>query len=149
MRNSYAFLGIIILCLLLPLAYLGLQQAKVEVYEQLAPGVATGAETTADVTLAALPEPNSAAGITDIESSLTTDIPAVSAYNPSTKVLTVSGLTAEENRNLTVTYNIEATYLESLPYFSAIITAIFYLLIIGLLCLIVVVVINSFKHGND
>jgi hypothetical protein len=147
MRNAFEFLAIIILCLLVPLAYYGLQNAQQEPYEQLAPSVVTGVgETTADITLNDLPEPNRASSITIITSTVATDIPVISNYNPTTKLLTVGGLTAETTRNLEITYLIEAGFLSQFWFMGMVFQAIIILIPIGLISIIVATVVNAWRN---
>ena len=148
MRNVFSFLGVIILCVLVPIAHMGLQRAQVETYEQLIPAVVTNEAATATMTLAELPEPNSASAIQKLKSSLTSDIPVVSAYDPETKSLTVDGLTAQETRNMEITYFIEASFLASLPFLDSAFVILNYLIVLGLIGLIIAVVINAFKSGD-
>lgn len=146
MNNTFAFLGIIVLCLLLPLAYVGLDIAQHEDYEQLAAGITTGSlDTDADITLANLPDPNRAASVKSITSTVDTDIPVVSNYDETTKVLTVGGLTAEETRSLEITYQIESATITSYPFLGTFIIAISYLLVLGIIALIIAVVLGAFR----
>lgn len=148
MRNVYSFLGVIILCVLVPIAHMGLQRAQVEPYEQLAPAVVTTEATTSTITLVDLPEPNSASAISKIKSSLATDIPVISDYDPDTKLVTISGLAASETRSLEITYFIAASYLASLPFLDSAFVILNYLIVLGLIGLIIAVVINAFKSRD-
>ena len=69
--------------------------------------VATGAgATTANVTLSNTLWDDDTSSIS-MTSNATLDSPTVSAYNTSTRVLTVAGLQASTSRTLTVTYSTE------------------------------------------
>ncbi len=148
MKNVYSFLGVIILCALVPIAHFGLQRAQVEMYEQLVPAVVTTEGTTATITLAELPDPNSASAINKIKSSLYTDIPVISSYDPVTKTATISGLTTAETRHLEITYFITASYLASLPFMDSAFVILNYLIVLGLIGLIIAVVINAFRSRD-
>ena len=66
-----------------------------------------GAETTANVTLHS-PIYDDDTDTIDILSDLPTDIPLFSAYNATTRLLDMTGLTVASNRTLRVSYDINA-----------------------------------------
>ena len=66
-----------------------------------------GANTTANVVLTN-PIYNNDTNTITIQSNLATDVPLYSAYNTTTRLLDMTGLTAGVNRTLTVYYDIDA-----------------------------------------
>ena len=146
MKTFFAFLGVIILCALMPLAALGLDGMRYESYKQLTPAIATGGgDNDATVTLVNLPSPNAASAIKLVKSSLATDIPVLTAYDDSTKLATVGGLTASESRSITLTYNISSSIVESYPFFASFPSIGIVLLGIALLSVIIAVVVAAFS----
>jgi hypothetical protein len=147
MRSAFEFLGIIFLCVLMPVAFLAIAGAQVEPYDQTAASVVTGGGiTTATLTLTNTPDPNRAASITAIVSSLETDVPLIQTYNVNTYELTIEGLTASSARMLTITYNIEATFLSGLPFAGNFFTVLIYLLIAGLVTLLVMFIVGTVRN---
>jgi len=91
-----------------------------------------GANTTANMTLTK-PVYDNDTNTIDLLSSLATDTPTYASYNGTSRLLGVSGLTASENRTMTVTYDIDAlvanpsisTLMDVLPFIWLICIAVF------------------------
>lgn len=66
-----------------------------------------GAETTANVTLLK-PVYDDDTQTIDILSSLGTDVPVFSSYNTTTRIVDMSGMTANTSRTISVSYDIDA-----------------------------------------
>jgi len=109
MKIFYGFLIIVTVSILfmLPITE-GIYDFRTDVRDDNFYGIETGVGvTTSNVTLHTNIYDDDTETI-DILSDESTDIPAYSAYDTGTRVLTVSGLAASGNRTLTVSYDIDA-----------------------------------------
>ena len=105
MKKLKIVVEIALIVILLPFAFTGLTSARTIEYVQTQPTVVTAAATTADVTLIKALFDDDVVYVTEITSSDTDDVPAVSSYNSGTKALTVQGLAENTTRTLYATYD--------------------------------------------
>lgn len=131
MRGRSAFLGLILIVVgfilfgALLTAFDSMAYTEVSSSRTISTGVG---ETTGDITLGNPLYASNLDNVVEISSTLTSDDPAPSSYDEGTDTLTVSGLTASEDRTLTVDYLTEREddYVDLLrPYLPFFILLIF------------------------
>ncbi len=148
MKNIFNYLGIVFLCFLIPIAFIAINNAQIESYEDTFPGVTTDGSSTASVTLTNTPNPNRAASITEIISDLGSDAPLLQTLNTTSRAVTVTGLNTTATRTLTVTYQILPDIFATLPYAALLMEIFLYLLILGLVVLLIVVIVDAVEGRN-
>ena len=103
MRTTMMLAGAIILVLLLAAFIVGLDDARMDEFEELH-NVTTGAGANTSVITLTQELFNDETRHVSISSNLTSDAPVPSNYATATQKLTVGGLTTDSSRQLTVTY---------------------------------------------
>jgi hypothetical protein len=104
MKILEKFIGVVVILLLIGYVFTGIDDARQKPYTQTAPLVVTASSNTADVALVKPLFNDDLTSVTAITSSNSTDSPAVTDYNPAGDTLTVSGLTANSTRTLSIAY---------------------------------------------
>lgn len=141
--SSLIAAGIIIL-LLYPMI-LAIDQFRLK--DQIDPfNVTTAAAvTSANVTLSQDLYNDATSGVS-IESDLDTDAPVASTYTAATNYLLVTGLTADDSRQLTITYDIDRLS----DYYGAQAGArvLPILIILGVICIVAGASYQTFRRGD-
>jgi nitrogen fixation protein FixH len=94
--------GALILLIAMPYLFVSINDAQTSTYTQTSAGVVTTNNYSANIALNQAIHKDAITSITGITSNLTTDTPGPATYNATSKVLTVSGLTANTTRTLTL-----------------------------------------------
>lgn len=112
MKGMGAVMGIIMIMvafIMFPLIMTGTHDILTDASTEIANVTTAGGITTADVTLSPGLYNDDTDSVLAVTSSLGTDAPVAGSYVAATDALTVTGLTAADNRLLTVSYEYEAT----------------------------------------
>ncbi len=147
MQSVGRIIGACLIILLLSSILVGINSFRGSDYTEAHGNLSTGGGITSydvSLTVALLDDYIYNASVT---SNNTADVPLVTAYNSTTKALTVTGLQASNIRTLTVVHKISS--LDS--YLAADIGARLYpfLLVLGVIGIIVGAIITSFKRESD
>ena len=115
------FIGAVIIILMLPFTFTGIDEARQATYAQTVPSI--GAETDVDVVLLKPLYNDDLVNVITITSDNSEDVPAVNSYTTGSKMLNIIGLSGSDTRNLIVTYGYarlagaQDTFMGNLPLF--------------------------------
>jgi len=145
MKPVSLLLGAVVIILMMAAVLTAVNDFRMTEYEEGHAAATGGAETTHDITLSQDLFSNATYNAV-VTSNLTTDAPIPDSYASATNVLTVTGLTANTSRLLTITYQIDA--LED--YFGAGLGARAWplLLVLGVIGIIAGAVYSAAKKGD-
>ena len=146
MRAVLIMFGALFLLIVMPFLILSVHDARSDAFEENFAEVATGAgETSANLSLSYNLFADEAANVNTVSSNITADTPSGSIYYTAGDILTVSGLSSNATRTLTVNYDIASVTLAELPNVDPLLLALTYWWILAILGLVSGAVWLSFK----
>lgn len=108
MKSLLIIFGTLMLLLYIPVVIEGTRDAQTEDYDLSFAGVTTAAGVySANVTLTTDIYDDNVLSVASVSSNVSSDSPSASAFNSSSKVLTVNGLAASSTRTLDLTLKVD------------------------------------------
>ena len=108
MKWVYTIIGIIVICLMFPLAMTGIHSAQTDSQTDVFPACVV-AGTTTDVVLTEDLWGDRSGSVTAITATGAGAVPVAGTYVAATNTLTITGLGADTPQDITVTYDIDGT----------------------------------------
>lgn len=114
MKSLIIIFGCLLLIIAAPYVFIAIDSSITEDYEQSISGVATAAGVySANTTICRDLYNDDSVAISTITSNVTDDSPTAAAYNSVSRVVLVTGLTANTTRTLTFDFMIDSTTLNT------------------------------------
>ena len=146
MRAVLIMFGALFLLIVMPYLFFSVHDARSDAFEESFAEVATGAgATSANLSLSYNLFADEPANVNTVSSNITADTPSGSVYYTAGDILTVSGLSSNATRTLTVNYDIASVTLAELPSVDPLLLALTYWWILAILGLVAGAVYLSWR----